>query len=53
MASVAHEQPAAVPQLKALRASYPSDDMTCWPVSAWVGKVKNNDQSLIEPVAAA
>src|SRR5690242_3205351 len=27
--------------------------MTCWPVSARVGNVKNNDPSLIEPVAAA
>jgi len=26
--------------------------MTCWPVSARVGNVKNNDPSLIEPVAA-
>jgi hypothetical protein len=25
--------------------------MTCWPVSARVGNVKNNDPSLIEPVA--
>jgi putative SOS response-associated peptidase YedK len=26
--------------------------MTCWPVSARVGNVKNNDPSLIEPIAA-
>jgi len=26
--------------------------MTCWPVSARVGNVKNNDPSLIEPLAA-
>jgi len=25
--------------------------MTCWPVSRRVGNVKNNDPSLIEPVA--
>jgi hypothetical protein len=25
--------------------------MTCWPVSAGVGNVKNNDRSLIEPIA--
>ena len=25
----------------------------CWPVSARVGNVRNNDSSLIEPVAAA
>jgi len=27
--------------------------MTCWPVSARVGNVKNNDASLIEPITAA
>jgi len=27
--------------------------MTCWPVSTRVGNVKNNDPSLIEPLAAA
>jgi putative SOS response-associated peptidase YedK len=27
--------------------------MTCWPVSTRVGNVKNNDPSLIEPVALA
>jgi putative SOS response-associated peptidase YedK len=45
------EQPADVPQLKALLAPYPSEDMICWPVSARVGNVKNNDPSLIEPIA--
>jgi hypothetical protein len=44
---------ADVPQLKALLAPYPADDMTYWPVSARVGNVRNNDSSLIEPVAAA
>ena len=47
------EQPADEPQLKALLAPYPSDDMICWPVSARVGNVKNNDPTLIEPVAIA
>ena len=47
------EEPADEPQLKALLAPYPSEDMVCWPVSARVGNVKNNDPSLIEPVAAA
>jgi putative SOS response-associated peptidase YedK len=47
------EQPATVPELKALLAPYPSDDMICWPVSARVGNVRNNDSSLIEPVATA
>jgi putative SOS response-associated peptidase YedK len=31
----------------------PADDLICWPVSARVGNVRNNDSSLIEPVAAA
>jgi putative SOS response-associated peptidase YedK len=46
------EQPADEAELKALLAPYPSDDMICWPVSARVGNVKNNDPSLIEPIAA-
>jgi putative SOS response-associated peptidase YedK len=45
------EQPADVPELEALLAPCPSDEMICWPVSARVGNVKNNDRSLIEPVA--
>jgi putative SOS response-associated peptidase YedK len=32
---------------------HPSDEMTCWPVSPRVGNVKNNDPSLVEPIAAA
>ncbi len=44
------EQPADVPQLKALLAPYPSEDMICWPVSAGVGNVKKNDPTLIEPI---
>ena len=47
------EELADVPRLKALLAPYPSEDMICWPVSARVGNVKNNDPSLIEPVADA
>jgi putative SOS response-associated peptidase YedK len=47
------EQAATVPELKALLAPYPSDDMICWSVSARVGDVRNNDSSLIEPIAAA
>jgi putative SOS response-associated peptidase YedK len=39
--------------LKALLAPYPADEMVCWPVSQRVGNVKNNDPSLIEPIAAA
>jgi hypothetical protein len=40
------EEPADPPQLKALLAPYPAEDMTCWPVSARVGNVRNNDASL-------
>jgi putative SOS response-associated peptidase YedK len=45
------EEPADPIPLKALLAPYPSEGMMCWPVSARVGNVKNNDASLIEPVA--
>jgi putative SOS response-associated peptidase YedK len=38
-------------QLKAMLAPYPSDEMTCWPVSPRVGNVKNNDPSLVEPIS--
>jgi putative SOS response-associated peptidase YedK len=41
------EEPADVPQLRPCL----SDEMICWPVSARVGNVKNNDPSLIEPIA--
>jgi class 3 adenylate cyclase len=39
-------------RLKVLLAPYPSDEMTCWPVSPRVGNVKNNDPNLIEPISA-
>jgi putative SOS response-associated peptidase YedK len=42
------EEPANIPSLKALLGPLPSDEMTCWPVSARVGNVRNNDSSLIE-----
>jgi putative SOS response-associated peptidase YedK len=45
------EDPADALDLKALLAPYPTDEMTCWPVSAAVGNVRNNNPSLIEPVA--
>jgi putative SOS response-associated peptidase YedK len=45
------EEPADAAALKGLLAPYPSDEMVCWPVSARVGNVKNNDPSLIEPLA--
>ncbi|HEX5446674.1 MAG TPA: SOS response-associated peptidase [Pirellulales bacterium] len=44
------EEPADEAELKALLAPYPSDDMICWPVSARVGNVKNNDPSLADPI---
>jgi len=47
------EEPAGLPQLKALLAPYPSEEMTCWPVSPRVGNVKYNDPSLIESIAGA
>ena len=47
------EEPADPDQLKALLAAYPLEEMICWRVSARVGNVKNNDPSLIEPLAAS
>jgi putative SOS response-associated peptidase YedK len=34
-------------------APYPSEEMTCWPVSVRVDNIKNHDPSLIEPSAVA
>jgi putative SOS response-associated peptidase YedK len=45
------EEPVDQPRLKAVLAPYPSDEMICWPVSSRVGNVKNNDPSLIAPIA--
>ena len=42
------EAPADQRQLRLMLAPYPSEKMTCWPVSTRVGNVKNNDLSLIE-----
>jgi putative SOS response-associated peptidase YedK len=50
MAGWLGEEPADTPELKALLATYPSDDMICRPVSPRVGSVKNNDPSLVEPI---
>ncbi|MGH7032044.1 MAG: SOS response-associated peptidase [Stellaceae bacterium] len=45
--------PAPEPEsLKALLIPYPADGMAIWPVDRRVGNVKNNDPSLIEPLAA-
>jgi putative SOS response-associated peptidase YedK len=46
------EEPAELEQLQAILAPYPAEGMTCWPVDKRVGNVKNNDPSLIEPIAA-
>jgi putative SOS response-associated peptidase YedK len=45
------EESADLRHLKSLLAPDPAEEMTCWPVSARVGNVKNNDP-LIEPIAA-
>jgi putative SOS response-associated peptidase YedK len=37
--------------LKAVFRPYPAEDMKMWPVSTRVGNVRNNDPSLIEPIA--
>ena len=44
------KEPADEPQLRALLAPYPSDEMICWPVSPRVGNVKNNDAGLVDPI---
>jgi putative SOS response-associated peptidase YedK len=46
------EEPVDRDRLKGLLAPYPADDMMMWPVDRRVGNVRNNDPSLIEPVAA-
>jgi hypothetical protein len=46
------EKRADASALKALLVPFRSEEMTCWPVSALVGNVKNNDPSLIEAIAA-
>jgi putative SOS response-associated peptidase YedK len=40
------------PSSKALLALYLSEEMVAWPVSPRVGNFKNNDPSLIEPIAS-
>jgi putative SOS response-associated peptidase YedK len=45
------EEPADAERLKALLAPYPAGEMTMWPVDRRVGNVRNNDPSLIDPVA--
>ena len=45
------EEPTCAHQLKAVLAPYPSEEMTCWPVSIRMDSVKNNDPSLIDPIS--
>jgi hypothetical protein len=47
------EEAAEPAQLKAMPARCPADRMTCWPVRARGGNVKNNDPSLAKPTALA
>jgi putative SOS response-associated peptidase YedK len=47
------EEPAEPTRPKALMAPYPAERMTCWPVDKRVGNVKNNDPSLVQPIAMA
>ncbi len=47
------EAAADAERLKTLLTPYPADEMAIWPVDRRVGNVKNNDPSLIEPVAIA
>jgi len=46
------EEPADARQLKAMLTPYPSEDMTCWPVSPRAGNVRNNDPSLVAPMCS-
>ena len=52
MAGLARRRSGGRGELKSLLAPYPADEMICWPVSARVGNVRNNDATLIEPLAA-
>ena len=47
------EIPTDPDRLKALLVPHPADDMVIWPVDRRVGNVRNNDPSLIEPIALA
>jgi len=46
------EEPADIERLKALLVPYPTAGLAMWPVDKRVGNVKNNDPSLIEPIAS-
>ena len=51
-ASISRRRSCQSSEPKALLKPFPSEEMTCWPVSPRVGNVRNNDPSLIEPIAA-
>ncbi|MGH7053440.1 MAG: SOS response-associated peptidase [Stellaceae bacterium] len=46
------EVPAEPAELKALLRPYPPEALVLWPVSPRVGNVRNNDPTLVEPLAA-
>jgi putative SOS response-associated peptidase YedK len=39
-------------EVAALLKPFPSEEMTCWPVSSRVDNARNNSASLIAPIAA-
>jgi len=45
------EEPAEPDELRALFQPFPAQKLRIWPVDKRVGNVRNNDPSLIEPVA--
>jgi putative SOS response-associated peptidase YedK len=45
------EEPDDARQLKGLLVPYPSEEMKCWPANKRGDNAKNNEPSLIEPVA--
>ena len=46
------EAPATPGELKALLRPCPSEELETWPVDRRVGNVRNNDPSLVVPIAA-
>jgi putative SOS response-associated peptidase YedK len=46
------EQPATVPELKAMLAPLPFRDMVCWPVGPRVGNVNNNNPPINSALSA-
>ena len=52
-ASTSRRRSPTRPGSRILVAPYLSEKMTCWPVSARLGDLKNNDPSLVEPLDRA